>query len=83
MIRPRSWRTMLDASPTGDTISNSLIMPMWTWAENAQRCRPFARDLSDGFEKELEVHGQPTADGIEGGGSVRGQERWCAVVRQL
>ncbi len=53
---------------------NSLIMPMWTKAENDAGCRQFARDMSLEFRKELELHGERTGEGIEGGASVRGKK---------
>ncbi|KAK5111596.1 hypothetical protein LTR85_011825 [Meristemomyces frigidus] len=53
---------------------NSLIMPMWTKAENDQQCRQWAREMSLMFKDELEAHGQTTSDGIEGGASVRGHK---------
>ncbi|KAK3065907.1 hypothetical protein LTR53_017903 [Teratosphaeriaceae sp. CCFEE 6253] len=49
-------------------------MPMWTKAENDAECRQFARDMSLEFKKELELHGERTGEGIEGGASVRGKK---------
>ena len=51
---------------------NSLVMPMWTKAENDHKCRQFARDLSNMFKKEIDAHGVQSSEGIEGGASVRG-----------
>ena len=51
---------------------NSLVMPMWSKPENDQRCRQFARDLSNMFKEEIQSHGEQASRGIEGGASVRG-----------
>lgn len=53
---------------------NSLVMPMWTKADNDQRCRQFARDVSDMFKKEIEEHGNRPSEGLEGGVGVRGKK---------
>lgn len=53
---------------------NSLIMPLWTKAENDQQCRQWAREMSLMFKHELEAHGQTTSKGVEGGASVRGHK---------
>ncbi|KAK3674126.1 hypothetical protein LTR78_005973 [Recurvomyces mirabilis] len=53
---------------------NSLIMPLWSKAENDKECRQFARDLSLEFKHELERKGERTGDGVEGGASVRGKK---------
>lgn len=53
---------------------NSLIMPLWSKAENDQRCRQFARDASNMFKKEMEEHGHRTSEGVEGGAGVRGKK---------
>lgn len=53
---------------------NSLVMPMWSQAENDQRCRQFARDVSNMFKKEIEAHGNRSSEGIEGGAGVRGSK---------
>ena len=53
---------------------NSLVMPMWTKTENDQRCRQFARDVSNMFKKEIEEHGNRPSQGIEGGAGVRGKK---------
>ena len=49
-------------------------MPMWTKAENDQRCRQFARDVSSMFKKEIEAHGNLASNGLEGGAGVRGKK---------
>ena len=49
---------------------NGLVMPMWTKEENDQKCRQFARDVSDMFKKEIQEHGKtPSKDS-----SVRGSK---------
>lgn len=53
---------------------NSLVMPMWSKAENDQFCRQWARDVSNMFKKEIEAHGETASAGIEGGASVRGKK---------
>jgi hypothetical protein len=53
---------------------NSLIMPTWSKKENDQLCRQWARDVSNIFKKEIEVHGEIASEGIEGGASVRGKK---------
>jgi hypothetical protein len=53
---------------------NSLVMPMWTKSENDQVCRQFARDISNMFKHEIELHGKQASTGIEGGASVRGKK---------
>ncbi|KAI7284135.1 hypothetical protein KC345_g2455 [Hortaea werneckii] len=53
---------------------NGLIMPMWSKMENDQLCRQWARDMSNRFKREIEVHGLPPSKGIEGGASVRGNK---------
>lgn len=53
---------------------NSLVMPLWSDAANDQRCRQFARDVSNMFKKEIESHGEQSSAGIEGGASVRGKK---------
>ncbi|KAI7372242.1 hypothetical protein KC336_g20700 [Hortaea werneckii] len=53
---------------------NGLIMPMWSKADNDQLCRQWARDMSNRFKREIEVHGLPPSKGIEGGASVRGNK---------
>ncbi|KAK5173813.1 uncharacterized protein LTR77_002494 [Saxophila tyrrhenica] len=53
---------------------NSLVMPMWSKAENDAQCRQFARDLSNMFKKEISEHGAKASGGIEGGASVRGRK---------
>lgn len=53
---------------------NSLIMPMWTKAENDGQCRQWAREMSLMFKHELEAHDQRTSEGVEGGASVRGHK---------
>ncbi|TKA74512.1 hypothetical protein B0A55_08049 [Friedmanniomyces simplex] len=53
---------------------NSLIMPMWSKAENDMECRHFAREMSLEFKKELEAHGERTSEGVEGGASVKGKK---------
>ncbi|EMC99317.1 hypothetical protein BAUCODRAFT_31634 [Baudoinia panamericana UAMH 10762] len=52
---------------------NSLIMPLWSETESDMTCRQFARDMSLEFKKELELHGQRTSEGSEGGASVKGR----------
>ena len=53
---------------------NSLVMPMWSKPENDQRCRQFARDLSNMFKEEIQAHGSQASGGIEGGPGVRGKK---------
>lgn len=53
---------------------NSLVMPMWTKADNDQRCRQFARDVSNMFKNEIEEHGNKASEGLEGGVGVRGKK---------
>lgn len=53
---------------------NSLVMPMWSKEENDQRCRQFARDLSNMFKGEIERHNGQASGGVEGGASVRGKK---------
>jgi len=53
---------------------NSLVMPMWSKAENDQVCRQFARDVSNMYKKEIERSGTEASGGIEGGASVRGKK---------
>lgn len=53
---------------------NSLIMPTWSRVENDQKCRQWARDVSNMFKKEIEAHGKTASEGVEGGASIRGHK---------
>ena len=53
---------------------NSLVMPMWSKAENDKRCRQFARDVSNMFKEEIQRQGEQPSSGVEGGASVRGKK---------
>ena len=53
---------------------NGLVMPTWTKAENDEKCRQFARDLSNMFKDELQNHGANASGGVEGGAGVRGKK---------
>lgn len=53
---------------------NGLIMPMWSKAGNDQLCRQWARDMSNCFKEEIEVHGLTASKGVEGGASIRGKK---------
>ena len=53
---------------------NGLVMPMWTNPENDQKCRQFARDMSEMFKSELQKHGAQASGGVEGGAGVRGKK---------
>ena len=60
---------------------NGLVMPMWTTPENDEKCRQFARDLSNMFKDELQNHGAKASGGVEGGAGVRGKKVSVRVVR--
>ena len=49
-------------------------MPVWSKPENDQRCRQWARDVSNMFKLEFEAHSETVGKGIEGGASVRGSK---------
>ncbi|KAK4898339.1 hypothetical protein LTR27_003935 [Elasticomyces elasticus] len=51
---------------------NNLIMPMWTQPIHDQKCRQWARDVSNMFKKEMEVHNGMATKGLEGDVSLRG-----------
>lgn len=53
---------------------NSLVMPVWTKPDNDQRCRQFARDVSNMFKKEIEEQGNRPSEGIEGGVGIKGKK---------
>ncbi|KAK3650875.1 hypothetical protein LTR22_012351 [Elasticomyces elasticus] len=53
---------------------NNLIMPMWTQPIHDQKCRQWARDVSNMFKKEMEVHNEMATKGLEGDMSLRGNK---------